>query len=70
MGRWADIQDGRVDLVASDGEGDRHWSLYRVLLDDDDRSFIVRLSDLKRIRMEIFDNLPDACARCVEWSKS
>jgi hypothetical protein len=78
MGRWLDISNGRVDLVATGG-GTTNWAIFRVLVEKEadwshnhDTMFLVRLrSDegltSEAVRMELFDNLPDAVARCLKW---
>ncbi len=70
MSRWSDVPDGRVDLVAEDGDvgGARGWELHRVLLREE-RFFLVKLKGGSRLVMELYNDMPEAVARCVGWMK-
>ena len=79
MSRWADVQNGRVDLVADDRNADTGlgWELYRVLigapdeyseLDDIDRAFVVRrVSRAGQVKMSLHMDIADAVKCCMEW---
>lgn len=78
MGRWSEASNGRADLVTFGGGIPNNWAIYRVILDDDgqdhgtgiDTGFIVKLRGDKQLKMEMYQELGEAIARCMEWVKS
>lgn len=80
MGRWSDVQSGRIDLVAEDeDESGRGWKLFRIIAEHDEGNEYLFLTRLRlepsegkpgRILHGAHGNIVDAVKCCVEWMGS